>query len=101
MAVRSSFVSGEICPGDWAKVRISTAAVTTTTSAARAARPSEVLSPYSTRLSTDDAGSPACSGGLLSCCTISVTPKMAAAPNSRPTTMLAAAGTMNRSIGQR
>jgi hypothetical protein len=28
LAVRSSLVSGEICPGDWAKVRISAAAAT-------------------------------------------------------------------------
>ncbi len=37
-------------------------------------------------------------GGLVSCCTISVTPKTAAAPSSSPTTMLAAAGTRNRSM---
>ena len=58
---------------------------------------SYVRSPYSTLLSTDDPGSPACSGGLVSCWIISVTPNMAAAPSRRPTTMLAAAGKTNRS----
>src|SRR6516165_7620470 len=54
-------------------------------------------SPYSTRLRID-APSPIVSGGLVSCCTINVTPKIAAAPSSRPTTMLAAAGSTNRFI---